>query len=64
MTTADRDKLNDAITAELLRQLGPDVEMRGDAIYISWQEATEIDLFIDVERIIDAIMPVIAEPVK
>jgi len=56
-----RDKLNDVITAELLRQLGPDVGMVGDAICIPGNGATDVDRFIDVERIIDVIMPVIGK---
>jgi hypothetical protein len=51
-----RDKLNDAITAEILNQLGERAEMVGDAIVISGRGATDVDLLIDVERIIDAIL--------
>jgi hypothetical protein len=51
-----RDELNDAITAEILNQLGERAEMVGDAIVISGRGATDVDLLIDVERIIDAIL--------
>ena len=54
-----RDKLNDAITASILNQLGPSAEMVGDAICIPGPGATDVDLFIDVERILDALMPLI-----
>jgi hypothetical protein len=54
-----RDRLNDAITAEILKQLGPDIGMSGDAIRIPGHGATDVDRFIDVEAIIDAIQTVI-----
>lgn len=54
-----RDELNDAITAAILNQLGAHAEMVGDAIVIPGRGATDVDLLIDVERIIDAILPVI-----
>jgi hypothetical protein len=55
-----RDRINDAITQELLRQIGPAVELidTGQGICIPGN-AVQGDTIIDVDLIVDAVLPVI-----